>query len=152
MLRIPSKEKFHGFSSFINNISDASNWFIQNLVNIISVISTIVKVTKAGGANPKDDPKNNLLPALFEDLTAAVKVLEEEMDRIMPEAPSRNSSNVRPSTSTWADLKGVWLSPLLSSSARVPLHAVYVDISNFIAISGIPTVINIGSGDQFDLT
>ena len=151
MLRIPSKEKFHSFSSFINSISDASNWFIQNSANIISVISTIVEVTEAGGANPKDDPKDNLLPALFEDLTAAAKVLEKEMDRIMPEPPSGNSSNIGPSTSTWADLKGVWLSPLLSSSNGVPLHAVYADISNFMAMNGIPTIVNVGSGDQFDL-
>ena len=132
--------------SLINSTSDCCIWLIRNADDIREVVTAIKNVIGSTSAKQNGNIVGNLLPIIFKGLNGAAAQLTEIVDKVLPLA----SVDAEDSTTTYADLAGIWKYPTLAQSGFTGC-AFYADIVNFMALHDLPTTVGDSSNEPFDL-
>ena len=129
------------FDSIIDSISDAGHWLGQNAGSILQVASTIAGA--AGTQLRVDADDDNLYSEVFDNLDAAKTSMANSMHDILPTTMS--AFKTEDANTNSADICAVWPDPSQSSTGN-PVQPFYADISKFMSMHKMDTVLDAPAG------
>jgi hypothetical protein len=129
------------FDSIIDSISDAGHWLGQNAGSILQVANTIAGA--AGTQLRVDADDDNLYSEVFHNLDAAKTSLANSMHNVLPTTES--AFKTEDANTNSADICAVWPDPSQSSTGN-PVQPFYADISKFMSMHQMDTVLDAPAG------